>query len=184
MDYRQIVSVTGLGGLYILVGSKKDGAIVRSLTDNSTRFVASRVHHVMPLESIEIYTTGDNVRLQQVLRIIAQSDKPRPDPKQASNDTIKEYFLEVFPDIDQDRVYVSDMKKILKWYDLLLQHDLLQLDDEPTEESASVEAADTIGEDPSDNPRSAETPIEATPNEEPNNPDPADTTDEASDKPE
>src|SRR4051812_24678907 len=114
MQYREIVSVTGLGGLYHLLSTKSDGAIVRSLADNTTKFISSRQHNVTPLESIEIYTTGQNVRLHEVLQKMKESDKARPDAKGSSN-AIRSYFLEVYPDMDDDRVYTSDMKKMLKW---------------------------------------------------------------------
>ena len=58
MEYGKIISVSGMGGLFELVGSKKDGAIVRSLDDKTTRFVSSRIHNFSHLESIEVYTTA------------------------------------------------------------------------------------------------------------------------------
>ena len=116
MEYREIVSVTGLGGLYQLLATKSDGAIVRDLSDKSTKFISSRLHSVTPLESIEVYTTGDNVRLQQVFLAMQEKESavPKLDAKKADNNSIKNYFKAVFPDFDEDRVYVSDMKKILK----------------------------------------------------------------------
>ena len=141
MEYREIVSVTGLGGLYQLVGSKKDGAIVRSLADNTTKFIPARLHNVTPLESIEIYTTGDNVRLHHVLQQMKDSSTARPDAKKASNDEIKSYFKEVYPDMDEDRVYASDMKKMLKWYDLLQGADLLNFEALQEQEEAPAEDA-------------------------------------------
>lgn len=125
MEYREIVSVTGIGGLYQLLSTKSDGAIVRNLADNTTKFISARLHNVTPLESIEIYTTGNNVRLHEVLDQMKKSDKSRPDAKKSSNDDIKTYFKEVYPEMDEDRVYVSDMKKMLKWFDLLQANDLL-----------------------------------------------------------
>lgn len=66
MEYSKLISVTGLPGLFELVGSKTDGAIVKSLEDQNTRFVSSRVHNFSHLESIEVYTTRDNVNLVDV----------------------------------------------------------------------------------------------------------------------
>jgi chemotaxis protein histidine kinase CheA len=125
MEYREIVSVTGIGGLYQLLSTKSDGAIVRNLADNTTKFISARLHNVTPLESIEIYTIGNNVRLHEVLDQMQKSEKSKPDAKKASNDEIRSYFKEVYPDIDEDRVYVSDMKKMLKWFDLLKSNNLL-----------------------------------------------------------
>lgn len=128
MEYREIVSVTGMGGLYQLLATKSDGAIVKNLADQSTKFISARVHNVTPLESIEIYTNAENVRLHEVLEKMRDSKDKMPDAKKADNDAVKNYFKSVYPDIDDERVYVSDMKKILKWFDVLKANDLLNFD--------------------------------------------------------
>lgn len=131
MDYKEIVSVTGIGGLFHLVTTKSDGAIVRNIADKTTKFISARLHNVTPLESIEVYTTGDNVRLHEVFQKMkdAEGTTPMPsDPKKADNNTIKAYFDAVHPGFDHERVYVSDMKKMLKWYELLKANDLLNFD--------------------------------------------------------
>lgn len=131
MEYRQIVAVTGLPGLYQLVSTKNDGALVRSLADKSIKFVSSRVHQLTPLESIEIYTYSENVRLHEVLENIKANDAPVKDlvgSKKVSNDDLKNYFGTVVPEFDQERVYVSDIKKVLKWYELLKANDLLNFE--------------------------------------------------------
>src|SRR6185437_8227208 len=126
MQYREIVAVTGLGGLYQLLATKSDGAIVRNLTDKSTKFISARLHNVTPLESIEVYTTGDNVRLHHVFQKMKDNEStvPLADHKKADNNGIKHYFKSIFPEFDDEFVYVSDMKKMLKWYDLLKENDL------------------------------------------------------------
>ena len=68
MSYNKIVSVTGLSGLFELVSSKADGGVVRSLEDNTSKFVSNRVHNFSHLESIEIFTQKDNVNLVDILR--------------------------------------------------------------------------------------------------------------------
>jgi hypothetical protein len=145
MEYREIVAVTGLGGLYQLLTTKSDGAIVRNVADKSTKFISARQHNVTPLESIEVYTTGDNVRLQHVFRMMMEHEAtiPLADPKTADNAAIKAYFKSIFPEFDEDRVYVSDMKKMLRWYDLLKGNDLLRFEEEITEEEATEESAGT-----------------------------------------
>lgn len=141
MIYREIVSVTGLGGLFQLLATKSDGAIVRNLADKSTKFISARVHNVTPLESIEVYTTGDNVRLQEVFTKMKEQESSIPvvDGKNADNNAVKVYFKKVYPEFDEDRVYASDMKKMLKWYEILKDNDLLNF--ETAEEEAPVEAA-------------------------------------------
>ncbi len=130
MEYREIVAVTGLGGLYQLVTTKSDGAIVRNVADKSTKFISARQHNVTPLESIEVYTTGENVRLHEVFQKMQEHEATIPlvDPKVVNNDGIKAYFKSIFPEFDEDRVYVSDMKKMLKWYELLKGNDLLHFE--------------------------------------------------------
>lgn len=142
MEYNEIVAVTGLSGLYQLLTTKSDGAIVRNLEDKSTKFISARLHNVTPLESIEIYTTGDNVRLHNVLQKMKDSEGTTPivDAKKADNDAVKAYFLSIFPELDEERVYVSDMKKMVKWYALLKANDLLTF--EEPEETATEEDTD------------------------------------------
>jgi hypothetical protein len=118
MSYNKIVSVTGLGGLYELVSSKADGGIVRSLEDKSTKFVSNRIHSFSHLESIEIFTKEDNVNLIEVFLAMKASKQAKPDAK-ADNAAIRAYFEKVYPDMDFDRVYASDMKKMVKWSDVL-----------------------------------------------------------------
>lgn len=147
MEYREIVAVTGLGGLYQLLSTKSDGAIVRNLADMSTKFISARLHNVTPLESIEVYTTGANVRLHEVLAMMLEQETAKPliDTK-SDNNAIKNYFVAVFPEIDIDRVYVSDMKKILKWYQLLKSNDLLKFEKIDEQEEAQEQAAQTADE--------------------------------------
>lgn len=154
MEYREIVSVTGLPGLFQLLATKSDGAIVKDLSDKSTKFISSRLHSVTPLESIEVYTTSDNVRLHQVFMAMQEKEgtvAKVADAKKADNNTIKGYFKNVFPDFDEDRVYVSDMKKMLKWYDILKANDLLKFDVQegtPAEETPeAVEVAEPAAEE-------------------------------------
>lgn len=113
-----MVSVTGLGGLYELVSSKADGGVVRSLEDKTTKFVSNRVHNFSHLESIEVYTTGENVNLVDVFTAMKESKETLPDAK-ADAKAIKAYFEKVFPSMDMERVYGSDMKKMVRWFDIL-----------------------------------------------------------------
>jgi hypothetical protein len=118
MTYNKIVSVTGLGGLYELVSSKADGGIVRSLEDKSAKFVSNRIHSFSHLESIEIFTVKDNVNLVEIFKAMQASKEAKPDAK-ADTKAVKAYFEKVFPDMDFERVYASDMKKMVKWFEIL-----------------------------------------------------------------
>ncbi len=142
MEYRKIISVTGLGGLFELMGTKSDGAIVRSLEDKTTKFVSSRVHNFSHLESIEVYTQRDNVNLLDVFRAMDVSKEKMPDEKDAK--AIKSYFEKVYPEMDFDRVYGSDMKKMVRWFSVLKKNEV-ELpaplnDEEETAETVAAEA--------------------------------------------
>src|SRR5215213_2187614 len=113
MEYNRIVAVTGLPGLYEVLSSKADGAIVRSLDDQSTKFVSSRIHNLSHLESIEVYTVKENVSLADVFTAMKENGVALPDVK--DNKALKKYFETVYPDMDFERVYSSDLKKMIKW---------------------------------------------------------------------
>ncbi|MEY4150784.1 MAG: hypothetical protein RL555_1388 [Bacteroidota bacterium] len=114
MEYNQLVAVSGLPGLFELVSSKADGGIVRSLEDSSTRFVSTRVHQFSHLESIEVYTIRENVNLVDVFKAMEKATLALPAEKDAA--AVKNYFKKVFPDMDFDRVYDSDRRKMVKWF--------------------------------------------------------------------
>lgn len=145
MEYNRIVAVTGMPGLFEVVSSKTDGAIVRSLEDQSTKFVSSRVHNLSHLESIEVYTVRDNVQLHDVFAAMKGSKAQLPDVK--DNQALKAYFQKVYPDLDFERVYASDMKKMVKWYEVIQANniDFTPKEEEPAEETAVVEA---VAEEP------------------------------------
>ena len=139
MEYSKLISVTGLAGLFEMVGSKTDGAIVRSLDDQSTKFVSSRVHNFSHLESIEVYTIRENVNLVDVFQAMGNSKEALPSDKDAA--AVKAYFEKVYPDMDFARVYASDMKKMVKWYSVIKANNIEpKLSEEAEEESTEEQA--------------------------------------------
>jgi Domain of unknown function (DUF5606) len=145
MEYSKIIAITGLPGLFELISSKSDGGIVRSLDDKSTHFVSSRVHQFSHLESIEVYTTRHNVNLVDVLKAMEGSKEKLPDDKDASQ--LKSYFEKVFPELDFDRVYASDLKKMVKWYAVLEKNQVEIKLSEPAEEAEQEKAEPAIKEE-------------------------------------
>ena len=135
MEYNKLISVTGFSGLFELVTSKTDGAIVRSLEDNTTKFVSSRVHQFSHLESIEVYTTDENVNLADIFKAMDVSTEALPSEK--DNKAVKSYFEKVFPSMDFERVYSSDMKKMVRWFGVIKQQNieivLTEMDEEEEE---------------------------------------------------
>ena len=137
MEYSKLISVSGMSGLFELVTSKNDGAIAKSLENNNTQFISSRAHQFSHLESIEVYTTHENVFLAEVFIAMGKSKDALPNEKDPK--AVSAYFKKVFPKMDFDRVYGSDMKKMVKWYTQLEKHNVepvIPTDEEEEEEKA------------------------------------------------
>ena len=122
MEYRKLIAISGMSGLFELVGSKTDGAIVRSLEDNTTKFVSSRQHNFSHIESIEIFTIRENVNLVEVFKAMDASTEVIPSEKDPK--AILNYFKKVYPEMEFDRVYASDMKKMERWFGIIKQNDI------------------------------------------------------------
>ena len=138
MEYSKLVAVTGLPGLFELISSRGDGAVVRSLDENKTQFISSRVHNFSHLESIEVYTQRDNMNLVDVFNAMEKEGGSLPDAK--DNDAVKKYFEKVYPEMDFERVYSSDMKKMVKWFESLKKHKVeIKLTEIPEETEEAVE---------------------------------------------
>lgn len=146
MEYSKLVAVTGMPGLYELVNSKSDGAIVRSLEDNSTKFASSRIHNFSHLESIEVYTVRDNVNLVEIFQAMEKAGGSLPDGK--DNSVLKKYFEKAYPDLDFERVYASDLKKMVKWFDILKKQDIeIKLSEPQEDEVEEAEAEEEVKEE-------------------------------------
>lgn len=138
MEYSKLVSVTGLPGLFELLSSKADGGVVKSLEDKSTKFVSTRVHNFSHLESIEVFTTADNVNLVDVFTAMTASTEKMPADSDSA--AVKKYFEKVYPTMDFSRVYASDMKKMVKWFGILQSNKIeIKLSELPDTDAAVPE---------------------------------------------
>ncbi len=134
MEMKDILSITGMPGLFSLVSTKNNGMVVKSLEDGKTQFVSSRIHGISSLENISVYLNQEETtELKQVLIQMQKNEDsiPLPDVK-AEPGKLKEYFKKIVPDYDEEKVHVSDMKKMVKWYATLKVNNLI-----PTEEAKS-----------------------------------------------
>jgi hypothetical protein len=132
MEYNKLISATGFSGLFELVSSKNDGAIVKSLEDDSTKFISTRQHQFSHLESIEVYTNDENVNLVEVFKAMEASTETLPSEK--DNTAVRSYFEKVFPVMDFERVYNSDMKKMVRWFNVIKKHNIeIKLTEAPEE---------------------------------------------------
>jgi len=130
MDLSKILSISGKPGLYKMISQTKNAVIVESLIDQK-RFPAFGHEKISSLEEISLFTTGEDLPLKKVLKKIHDQlqEKESLDPKSAPA-LLQKFFLEIVPDYDQERVYASDIRKILTWYNLLQKHQLLDFTEE------------------------------------------------------
>jgi hypothetical protein len=142
MDLSKVLSIAGKSGLFKVVSQAKNAVIVESLIDNK-RFPAFGHDKISSLEEISVFTTGEDIPLKDVFRAFFQKleGKSAPDYKN-DNKALKQFFLDMVPDFDQERVYVSDMKKMVSWYNLLLEHQMVDLEEDKTAETTEENTAD------------------------------------------
>jgi hypothetical protein len=134
-----LLAISGQRGLFKLVSQAKNSIIVESLIDGK-KMPAYATSRISALEDISIYTEDEDVKLFDVFKAIYEKENGGASisPKSSGNE-LKSYFEEVLPLYDKDRVYVSDIKKVLTWYNLLKEKELF--DPNATEEE-EVEATE------------------------------------------
>ncbi|AVI49787.1 hypothetical protein C5O00_00850 [Pukyongia salina] len=126
MSLEKILSISGKPGLYELKTQTRSGFLAESLIDGKKISVSGR-HNVSLLSEIAIYTLTEEVPLREVFSRISEKENGGPAINhKASKDELEEYFFEVLPDYDEDRVYASDIKKVVQWYNLLQKHGITQ----------------------------------------------------------
>ncbi len=146
MNLEKILSISGKPGLYKIISQSKKSIIVESLVDKK-RFPVNALNSVSSLGDIAIYTYDEEVPLKEVLQSIFTKEDggealdPNTDKKQ-----LLDYFREVLPEYDEERVYASNFKKIAKWYNILIAtgfdfSDTEKVDDESDEEVSGTEKA-------------------------------------------
>ena len=119
MSLEKIVAVTGKPGLFEIISQSKGGLIVESLIDKK-RVPINAMHNVSVLNDIAIYTYEEEVPLRSVLKTIADKHENKEAiSHKESNANLTSFFSEVLPDYDEERVYTSNIKKVIQWYNLL-----------------------------------------------------------------
>lgn len=138
MSLDKILAISGKPGLFEIVTQTRTGAVVQSLIDKK-RITVGAHSNISILSEIAIYTLAEEVPLRDVLKKVKDKEEGQPTSvsHKDSKDALEEYFFNVLPDYDEDRVYPSDIKKVIQWYNLLQKNDLLGALE--TEEEASEE---------------------------------------------
>ena len=153
MKIDEFVAVSGMSGLYKMVANRSNGLIVESLDNGKRIFAPARKHQFTPLASIGIYTDDDTAELKVVFRaMLEQLESNPPLPLSSSTDELVEYFGTVLPEFDRDRVYVSDIKKVIKWFNFLNERELLDLAElrDETAEAAEAAASEVVEDGPAE----------------------------------
>jgi len=137
---KEILSIAGKPGLQKMISNSSNAIIVESLIDGK-RFPAYSNAKIIALEDISIYTETEDMPLKEVFkRIYTKEDGKTALSHKESSEKITTYFGEIVPDYDKDRVYSSDMKKIIQWYNLLATKEMLNFSEEKEEEKEKEEA--------------------------------------------
>ena len=135
MELKEIISVPGMSGLYRIVASNKNGFIVESLNDNK-RTMVSNNQRIMTLSDISVYTNDGEVPLREVFKKMSEKGKEsKVDPK-GNPDKLRDFFKSALPDYDEERVYSSDIKKMITWFEAL--KDKVDFSKEEKEESDDI----------------------------------------------
>lgn len=123
MEFSKIIAISGKPGLFEILSQTKSGVIVKSLIDGR-RMPVNATNNVGLLENISIYTYETEVPLTVVLKAMADKENGKETiSHKASATELTDLFLEVLPDYDQERVYTSNIKKIVQWYNILVKAD-------------------------------------------------------------
>ena len=135
MNLKEIITVSGKGGLFKMISRGNNNVIVESLLDK-TRMPIFASMQASSLSDICMFTDSEDIPLEHVIKNIYVLEKGGKtlDAKKASADELKNKMAEVLPEYDRDRVHVSDMKKLFTWYNILQQNNLLVFDEEQEEE--------------------------------------------------
>jgi len=149
MDLSKILSISGKPGLYETLAQTKNGLVVESLSDGK-KFTAFSHEKISSMEEISIYTTDEDRPLKEILKIIFEKQNGEKVLSHKSSATeLKTFFKEMVPDYDEDNVYISDIKKVVNWYNTLVEHKLLDFEeDENAEENSGEEVVENTSEEP------------------------------------
>ncbi|MCH7535574.1 MAG: DUF5606 domain-containing protein, partial [Bacteroidetes bacterium] len=149
MELSKIIAISGKPGLFKVLAKSKNGVVVESVVDGQ-RFTAHSSYIISSFEDISIYSNNDDYPLKNVFKKISEklSGDKCLDHK-STDEELKKFMIELLPDYDQDRVYVSDIRKLVKWYNILIEakilDELLKEDEEESGAEAGSEDGKTAG---------------------------------------
>ena len=147
---KDILSISGKGGLFRYIAQARNGIVVESI-DEKKRHVAPATARVSSLEDIAIFTQDEEIPLADIFYMIHErADGKETLSHKSPSLELKSFFEELVPDYDEERVYVSDIKKVFQWYNQLHSHDLLEVIEKEEEGASEDSAKEETSEDSSD----------------------------------
>lgn len=144
---KNILAITGKPGLYRLVSRGTNMLIVESLLDGKRMPTYAR-DKIVSLADVSMYTTGEDIALREVLEKLRDHENAAPcslDAKKATNDELREFFAQILPEFDRDRVYPTDIKKLILWYNVLVAAGITDFSEE--EQEPGTEMPNGVAED-------------------------------------
>jgi len=140
MDLSKILSIAGKPGLFKIISQSRGGVVVSSLNDGK-KMTVGQTQRVSTLSDISVYTVEGDEPLKDILKSFHEfSGGEAIEISLNDSDELRNFFTGILPDHDEDRVYASDIKKMVKWYNLLLKEDMLDFSEEETEEGSDDES--------------------------------------------
>ena len=145
MELRTVLSITGKPGLFKLIAHRKNGVVVESLLDGARASIPANAN-VSSLGDIAIYTYEEEVPLKDVFKAISNVTEGKEAlSHKSSKSDLEDFFGEVLPKFDQERVYASDIKKVIQWFNIIVKNNLLSiLDTEDTPEDDSITPQEAV----------------------------------------
>ncbi len=142
---KTILSISGKPGLYKLISQGKNMLIVETIDATKKRFPAYGNEKIISLADIAMYTNDAEVPLRDVLESIKEKENAGTasiDPKKATAEELRAYLTEVLPDFDRERVYMTDIKKLISWYNILVTNGITEFKDDAEQQEEAVETAE------------------------------------------
>ncbi len=143
MDLKKILAISGYPELYKFINTTKNGVLVEAISSKK-RMIAFSHYRISTLEDISVFTETGEIPLKDVFRkILKKTEGKEIDIKMSDKQAIEKFIESVLPEYDRDRVKFSDMKKIIKWYNLLLKHGYIKLEEENDEQTEDNKEKET-----------------------------------------
>jgi len=157
MDISKIISISGKSGLSKIISQSRNGLIVESIVDGK-RSAVHGTERVSSLEDISIFTLDEDILLTEVFKMMLDASKGKQVlSHKSSPEDLKNYLKEILPNYDEEKVYVSDIKKLVQWFNLLIDKNIIKLEKKQKKSTEPIkESAEKVQSETTDSNKTAE----------------------------